>query len=290
MNTQSGRFRFSWLLLLLLLFTACAPAAAPEAAAPAPDTAAPAPGELAPFDEGEDVFVTAPELCSPDGPTLSEFQYVEKSDRRNYQADETTFEALYVNPKGQEFLFLASSLDGGYLEERLRKMRVCTEVLDTGQPAVKGGESQGLTEEELKQTQEFLQANPANMILEVVVATAKDVNIENMQEIHYFIDPTLDHDGRDDFRACRAYSSRVAVSVSSGSVSASLYRAGSFWDETTVATPGSPSDTARHNNGATTITYDALTQGVSGSSYTIYGGWRKDYSGTGIQSNVAGCG
>ncbi|GEM_PF-3407700 len=47
---------------------------------------------------------------------------------------------------------------------------------------------------------------------------------------------------------------------------------------------------ASHNNGATQITYDSIAQGTSNSSYTIYGGWRKDFSGTGMQSNVSGCG
>jgi hypothetical protein len=301
-------YLWSWHVLMIGLVlglgAACAPA--PTGSAPAAEEAVEQPTEPAPAEEAAGAEpeqvptldeLPPPVTCAPenplltpvdgyDSPTLDDVyqEYQGDADDSNEAQPIYVVKATYTNPEtGQRFLFTINSEKPEQLQRFVEEIRVCFEVIDTGIPAPTADQEDSTQESDIKVAIDFLHENPENILFDTPILESETTS-ENLVVVHYVIDPTIDSDRTDDFRAKCAYSAYVAVEVRANRAIGSLYIRGGWWDDTSEAVAGAPSDRAEHYNGQSRTTYDARVKGTGGTVYTVFGTWTE--AGWAISSNV----
>ncbi len=250
--------------------------------------------EVAPFDP------TIPHLCDPQQPDLSKLESIEPINPE-YGDGIVSYLAKYTNANGQTFQLTASSSpdpqspENDYARIFLQSLRVCFEAYDLGQPWVDETDDVNL--------QDDADIRRANLRGEKEVWSVdlamdwdpqpKEMETKTQWVIHFYIDPTINGSGIDNFQAKCALSAKVRpdltgknLNPASASVTATLYRTGLPLGDSTA----SQSDLAPRpvsDNLGRKVTYDARVRGTPGQSYNIYGSWTKNNSG--IQGFLAGC-
>ena len=243
-------------------------------------TAAPEPTKAPEQPPESKIEPTPPPVnCDPANPMLTPVTVLTGPMIGPYGNEIYTMEATYSNPKlGQEFLLTVSSGDRDALMTVVKNLQVCYEALDSGTPAPtpapSGGESDTIETSDLEQTIVFLKANPYNTLFEFQL-TKGDVKWENIVAVNFVIDPTLDNDRVDDFRAKCAFSAFISVGVKSNNAQAELFLAGQPAGRTNVVTAGATPTPVSHNNGNVRTTYDARVYGPSGTKHWVSGAWWK---------------
>jgi hypothetical protein len=280
------------LITFVLLVTSCAPAAPGSGSVVEPTSvpkeeakpveqvkATEAPKQTEVQVVGVLPMVPPPRTCDPAKPMLDAITVVSGPETGPYGPSIYTMQARYANKElNQEFLLTVSSGKPEQLVKFVENLKVCYEALDSGFAYTSERTSEASPEEDRASAIQFLTGNPNHVLFEFQLLTRLDTKPENIVVIHAVVDPTIDNDRVDDFRAkCTTWAS-VSVTVYTNSAYAQLYRRGTLIGSTNVAAAGTTSPTVSHNNGATRTTYDARVLGPSGTSYQLNGTWCKEGS------------
>lgn len=200
-------FGLSIIVFLLFSMVACAPVA-PETSDPAEqatatptvegDTPTPEPTEE---ETGlPEQPLPPPEICTPDAPRLSPIEEI-TSEPSEFDDSIFTINARYTNPeKDQQFQLKVSSQDPERADEFLGKLRVCFEAITTDmQAGLLTTDTDPETNRQLALS--FLRETERNVLVEMEWLSGQERQEENLFVIYYLIDPTIDADGSDGYRA-----------------------------------------------------------------------------------------
>lgn len=289
-------FGLSIIVFLLFSMVACAPVA-PETSDPAEqatatptvegDTPTPEPTEE---ETGlPEQPLPPPEICTPDAPRLSPIEEI-TSEPSEFDDSIFTINARYTNPeKDQQFQLKVSSQDPERADEFLGKLRVCFEAITTDmQAGLLTTDTDPETNRQLALS--FLRETERNVLVEMEWLSGQERQEENLFVIYYLIDPTIDADGSDGYRAKCVKSARVRPDMRNGSgdVAATLFWKGGSVGTADANAAANPYPTAvSHSNGVTKTTYDARVDGSAGSIYLLEGSWTED--GSEVTQSLANC-
>lgn len=287
-------------VIFLLLGGCAAPAATPAAPAaeavpaaeapPAPPAAeAPPIEDVAAAMAGNESIPpnfeeVSPQLCPPDTNFLLPVTIIGEPTNNRYNDSYFTIETEYQNPENsQVFRLNITSQDPDRALRFAEELMVCFETVDTDVPDTTAPEEgqEGEFSAVTPLWEEVLN-NPAGIIVETFWLPDETINPENYAAIFYAIDPTIDTDGQDGFQAKCALSASSRPKFLSGSASASvtatLYKRGSYVGSSTVSA-SSPGAELSDSNGKYRTVYDTIVGGNVGTKYSLSGSWIENNSG-----------